>query len=372
MISEEYELTGKKNNPIELTGSIKQVEQLKANINIPIIHVPPVTTELEITPSDQIQIFTPPDDTFYNKVTCKAISITTNSLTITPTRQEQIFTPPISEYYNNVTCEAIPNEYIIPTGELNVTSNGVYDVTNYASANINVEGSIDLDWTELGYDGTPTSINESIQDGFDYAKQIKQNWTNIVTDGYQLFFNDHKLMFFPSVDNSNMLRMACMFQNCYSLQKVGYLNTQQMDSIGTAFRDCYSLREVFDINSEISSGNFSADNVFYNCISLENAPNISATRRTNLTGIFYNCVSLKNVPVFNIRLGITGMNNAFGNCINLTNESLNNIMGTIKNAAYFAGTKTLKDIGFSSEQATTCTTLPNWTALQNNGWTTGY
>jgi hypothetical protein len=34
--------------------------------------------------------------------------------------------------------------------------------------------------------------------------------------------------------------------------------------------------------------------------------------------------------------------------------------------------KTLKNIGLSSTQATTCITLSNWADLEAAGWTTGY
>ena len=34
--------------------------------------------------------------------------------------------------------------------------------------------------------------------------------------------------------------------------------------------------------------------------------------------------------------------------------------------------KKLKDIGLSRTQAQTCTTLSNWQACVNAGWTTGY
>lgn len=37
-----------------------------------------------------------------------------------------------------------------------------------------------------------------------------------------------------------------------------------------------------------------------------------------------------------------------------------------------ANTKTLKYMGISSTQATTCQSLSNWSAFTAAGWTTGY
>lgn len=62
----------------------------------------------------------------------------------------------------------------------------------------------------------------------------------------------------------------------------------------------------------------------------------------------------------------------FKNCTSLSNDSLNNILAMLTNATAYTGTKTLKYIGLSETQATTCTTLSNWTACETAGWTTGY
>ena len=62
----------------------------------------------------------------------------------------------------------------------------------------------------------------------------------------------------------------------------------------------------------------------------------------------------------------------FDNCTSLTDDSLNNILAMLTNATAYTRTKTLKYIGLSKTQATTCTTLSNWAACEAAGWTTGY
>ena len=63
----------------------------------------------------------------------------TQDKTIIPTKDEQTIMP--DEGYNalsKVVVEPIPDEYIIPTGEIEITKNGEYDVKERASANVNI------------------------------------------------------------------------------------------------------------------------------------------------------------------------------------------------------------------------------------------
>ena len=60
--------------------------------------------------------------------------------TVTPSKSKQIITPGKRLTLREVTVNPIPNAYIIPQGEKEITENGQYDVSSFASVNVNVAG----------------------------------------------------------------------------------------------------------------------------------------------------------------------------------------------------------------------------------------
>ena len=99
-------------------------------------------------------------------------------------------------------------------------------------------------------------------------------------------------------------------------------------------------------------------------------PNIDFSEVNSISNLCYNVPNLTTVPLFNTAT-ITNMYRSFGNCPNLSEESLNNILAMCTNSAV-TDTKTLANVGLTEEQATTCTGLSNYQAFLDAGWTTGY
>lgn len=231
---------------------------------------------------------------------------------------------------------------ITPTGNLPITQNGDYDVTNYASTSVNVPSV------------QPTGTLSITQNG-NYDVSSYANASVIITSGGalpngvrfgSLASTITDTSFLASLDLSALTTCDYMFYQDNALRKAGGFSVPSASSFENMFKNCSYMIEVEPI-------------VFSETVTYE------------LGGMFSGCTNLSKFPVLNLK-NCKSLWDTFLNCNNLTTESLSNIIDSIITSENYTSTKTLKRIGLSSSQATTCTSFANWQILVDRGWTTGY
>ena len=202
----------------------------------------------------------------------------------------------------------------------------------------------------------------------DYIVQIPMIDTSEVTSMGNMFQYFNMLKTIPLIDTSKVTTMTNMFSNCYSLQTIPLINTSEVTSMSNMFEYCYSLQTIplIDTSKVTSMGN-----MFNHCETLTSIPQIDTSKVTSMGSMFAYCSSLQTVPVLDFS-SATSMYKVFNYCEALSNDSLNNILASLLTATSYKGTKNLKYIGLTETQAQTCTTLSNWAACEEAGWTTGY
>lgn len=194
------------------------------------------------------------------------------------------------------------------------------DITSYLLGKKSSSGGGGgLDWSAIGYSDTP----QSIKDGYNYAKQIYDNWDSSKTTMNSEYSSNKTIVIMPLVDTKNVTNMVYTFNKCYGLLECPMLDTQNVTTMKSMFGDCYSLRKI---------------------------------------------------PQFNTSK-ITTMQNMFTDCYSLTDESLNNILKMCINInSNYSRTKSLTELGFNilNYSASRIQALPSYQDFIDAGWTIGY
>ena len=190
----------------------------------------------------------------------------------------------------------------IPTGIIDITENGIYDVTDKSSANVNVNSGKDLseyfsNTIEAG-DATTLPCGK-------WAKNIKKlpAFTFNGTSTQQQFFGfKGEEIDLSNFDTSNVTVMQSMFSTCSSLTSLDLssFNTSKVIYMREMFRQCSSLISL-DLSSFDTSNVKYMTNMFRDCSSLTslNLSSFNTSKVTDMDAMFSGCSSLTNLNISN-------------------------------------------------------------------------
>ena len=363
--------------------SVKDKKPINLKLENPVIEIEPKLENLEITPSKEEQTFKSKDYYGYDNVTINPVTnsidenikpenikkdvsilgvtgnveeINTTEISINPTETEQVITP--EEPYNGFSKVTVGAQSGINPAE--------YFETTVTSSNRNNFGINTLikKIPNIIIDQSVTNLQYLFQNAF-YLKSL-----NLVIDDnrefdcYSTFYNCTNLREVKGLEKTKIINAENMFYNCSKLVDIPDIDTSLVQSFSSAFQNCSGLTNVNNLDTSNATG---MGNMFSGCPKLEQVRNLLTSNVKFFNYMFSYCSNLKIIDeldassctfinyMFNgtksyftdfgglkdlgkAYLTTQSANNSaytlnLSSCINLTHESLMNVINNLYDIA---------------------------------------
>ena len=254
---------------------------------------------------------------------------------VIPTKEiQQIIADQQYDGLSKVVVNAIPDEYIIPNGDINIIENGTYDVKDKINAIVNIPEK-KLGTKTITKNGTYKASDDDL-DGYSEVEVetsgVDINDYYLTSGGYGTIGGYIKKI--PQLDTSNVTNMNSMFNGCENLIPIPQLNTSNVTNMSNMFSRCNSLTTIPLMDT--SKVTYMA-NMFYQCYSLTTIPLIDTSNVTSMNSMFYSCRNLISIPQLNLSK-VTNVQVMFLSCHALTTlggfQNLGMAYNTSKSANY--------------------------------------
>lgn len=275
-----------------------------------------------------------------------------------------------------------------PVGTIDIVKNGIYDVKNDASANVNVAPLLEeksvIPTKEVreitpdnDFDGLSRVIVQPIPDEYiipEGTRNINQNGdfdvrqkATVVVDVPEKVLGSKTItengVYNPindGLDGYNYVNVATSGVNIndyyytndhYSgdirvyIKDVPTLNTENLTTMYAFFSNCQNLTNIPNINT---SNVTNMSTMFSGCKKIKTIPMLNTEKVTNMQGMFIECTSLIEIPELDTS-NVTTMTSMFNRCTNLkTVPTMNtNKVTSMALMFYYSGITTIPELDTS-------------------------
>ena len=227
-----------------------------------------------------------------------------------------------------------------PSGTIDITSNGNYDVREYANASVNVEPVLQektvtpsKNMQEVVADDSYYGLSKVIVNGDEnlIADNIKQGTTIFGVNGTMA----------GAWDTSQIRKTTSMFSGNTTMTEAPYFDTENVTNMGTMFYDNKNLEIVPNYNtSKVTSFSY----MHYNNNKLKEIPHYDTGKSTNFYGMFQYCYKITVVPEFDTSNGET-FSFFLNGCQNVTTIPLLDFSKATQIDNCFSSCSSLVDLG---------------------------